>query len=88
MTKNKITFTCWKDDPTLEIQLEPEALIFKVLPGNEISFVGSSMAKEFKWALRIDNFNRRIQLFPDLIGPYCIEIFENKILLKDWHKYM
>ncbi len=88
MIKNRIRFTCWEKDPTLEIQLEPEAVIFKVPPGNEICFVGISNTDEFKWALRIEHISRGIQLFPDSPGPFSIEIFENGVLLDDWYKYM
>ncbi|MDB5211382.1 MAG: hypothetical protein JWQ30_2209, partial [Sediminibacterium sp.] len=38
-------------DEEIEIQLEPECYLFKVLPGNEITFEGNSVITEFKWAL-------------------------------------
>lgn len=88
VTKNVVTFTCWERDEQIEIQLEPEALIFKLLPGNEIRFEGCSSVTDFKWALRIDHTNKGIQLMPDIAEPYGIEIFENGKLLDDWYKYM
>jgi hypothetical protein len=85
---NSISFVCWKDDEKLEIQLEPEALVFEVLPGNEITFEATSLPdKDFKWDLRIEHKSQSIQLMPGE-GLIEIEIFENGILLEDWYKYM
>lgn len=86
--KNSIKFACWEEDELLEIQLEPEALIIKVFPGKEIRFEGSCFEKDFIWAIRFGNNGKAIQLMPDILGPYKIEIFENGVLLEDWYKYM
>ena len=88
MHKNSVTFTCWEKEDQIEIQLEPEALIFKVLPGNEIRFEGSCLVQDFKWAIRVEHSTKGIQLMPDIVGPFDIQIFENGILLEDWYKYM
>ncbi len=86
--KNSVTFTCWEKDEQIEIQLEPEALIFKVLPGNEIRFEGNCCVEDFKWAVRIEHTVKGIQLMPDTMSPYEIQIFENGERLDDWYKYM
>ncbi len=78
---NAITFTCWEKDKPIEIHLEPEALLFVVQPGNEITFKGIKIDGNFSWALRIDHKDRSVQLFPDSLGPYEIAIYENGVLL-------
>ncbi|WP_153800292.1 hypothetical protein [Foetidibacter luteolus] len=85
---NKIEFTCWQSDEPIEIQLEPEAIIFIVSPENTITFTGTSTLGDFKWAIRIDHAQKGIQLFPESDGHYSIEIFENNKLLENWYKYM
>ena len=82
---NEILFTSWDKDDTLHIQLEPEAIIFKLMPGNEILFEG--FGHDFYWALRYckDGF---IQLFPEGKQVYEINVYENSVLLEDWYKYM
>ena len=83
-----VTFTCGKWDEPMEIQLEPEALLFKFLPGNEITFKGTSLSdSDFEWALSVNHKQQGIQLMPDK-WPHEIEIFENGALLEDWYKYM
>jgi hypothetical protein len=86
MTDSTITFVCWEKDEPLEIQLEPECFLFKVLPGNELTFKGIPLGdKPFEWALRVDRHG--VQLIPDH-WPYEIKVFENGMLLEDWYKYM
>ncbi|WP_310397196.1 hypothetical protein [Hymenobacter sp.] len=86
---NSLTFTCWNEDKPIEIQLEPEAIVFSVLPGNELTFTGRTpLDDNFKWAIRIEHLGEGIQLMPDVTGSYEIEIFENGILLEDWYKHM
>ncbi len=88
MATSIIAFTCWEKDEPIEIQLEPEAFLFKVLPGSEITFKGIPLSdNDFEWSLRIDHKNQGIQLFPGE-WPYEITIFENGVLLEDWYKYM
>jgi hypothetical protein len=83
-----LSFVCFTKDEPFEIQLEPEAIIFKVLPGNELTFKGIPSADiSFTWAVSIDYQSRVTQLFPEG-WPYEIEIFENGVLLQDWYKYM
>ena len=83
-----VSFNCWKYDEKLEIQLEPKALIFEVLPGDEIIFKVTSLPNEdFRWDLRVNHNTRGIQLFPGK-GLVELEIFENGVLLVDWYKYM
>lgn len=83
-----IEFFLWKDDHPLEIQLEPEAIIFKVEPGNKIKFTAVSYKGEFSWAVRISGKENGLQLFPESKGDYDIEIYENGALLDNWFKYM
>ncbi|MBD2768349.1 hypothetical protein IC235_10635 [Hymenobacter sp. BT664] len=86
---NSITFTCWNGDEPLDIQLEPEAIRFRVLPGNELTFTGKLFSTEnFKWALRIEHHSKDIQLMPDVDELFEIEIFENGVRLDNWHNYM
>jgi hypothetical protein len=83
-----IEFFAWKDDDPLEIQLEPECLVFKVLPDNALKFVAVNCDAEFLWTLRINHKNSGIQLFPESKGDYDIMIYENDSLLEDWFKFM
>lgn len=84
----KTTFTLWKNDEPMDIQLEPEAIIFNMNPGNELTFIGYSKTNEFKWVIRVNHNSRGVQLFPECKGQYWIEVLENGKLLKDWYKYM
>jgi hypothetical protein len=67
--QNSISFTCWNKDEPLEVQLEPEALLFKVLPGNELTFTAESNT-EFKWAIRVEDNMKALQLFHDTLHPF------------------
>ncbi|MGF7074256.1 hypothetical protein [Mucilaginibacter sp. 3215] len=86
--KHAIEFHLRKDDEPLNIQLEPECLIYKVSPGNEIKFIAVNCDADFHWSLRVANKERWVQLFPESKGNYDIEIYENGSLLEDWFKYM
>jgi hypothetical protein len=88
MGPSVIEFSCWEGDEPIEVQLEPEAIIFIVSQGNNLKFIGTSSVNDFKWALRIDHKHKGIQLFPESSGTYKIEILENEELLQDWNKYM
>jgi hypothetical protein len=89
MIKNSaIEFTVWEKDEALEIQLEPECYLFKIMPGDSIKFVAVQCLSEFEWSVRIDHREKSIQLFPESKGSYEIEIYENGVLLHDWLKYM
>jgi hypothetical protein len=88
MSTSTIEFSCWQNDEPIKIQLEPEAFVFIVSQGNNLKFVGTSPANDFKWALRIDYKYKGIQLYPESSGKYEITIFENDALLEDWFKYM
>lgn len=72
----------------LEIQLEPEAIIFVASPGNNIKFVAINTNDNFKWAIRAGSESRCLQLFPDTLGHYDIEVYENNALITDFYKYM
>jgi hypothetical protein len=88
MVTSVLSFVCFVKDDPFEIQLEPEAVLFKVLPGNELTFKGGSPQDgSFKWVISVDYKSRVTQLFPEG-HPYEIEVFENGILLQDWYKYM
>jgi len=88
MVTSVLSFICFAKDDPFEIQLEPEAIPFKVLPGNELTFKGISLQDElFRWSVRVNHESRGIQLFPE--GKHHeIEVFENGILLQDWYNYM
>ena len=83
-----IEFFLWEDDDLLEIQLEPEAIIFRVEPGNSIKFIATNCTMEFLWAVRISGKDNGLQLYPESKGSYDIEIYENDTLLDNWFKYM
>jgi len=83
--KNHVTFACGKNEGKLTIQLEPEALVFEVLPVNEISFEGSN-AENIGWSMSFDRTENFIQLCPT--GVFDITIYENGVLLDNWWKYM
>jgi hypothetical protein len=87
-SKQAIEFHLWENDDPLEIQLEPECLIFKVSPGNSIRFIAVNCDADFHWSLRVVQKESTIQLFPESKGNYDIEIYEDNILLEDWFKYM
>jgi hypothetical protein len=86
--KAVIEFILYKDDDPLEIHLEPEPIIFKVAPGNELKFIATNYISTFQWSLRIEHKDNAVQLFPDSTGKYDIEIYENGILLNNHYKYM
>lgn len=73
--RDSITFTVRENDPPLQVQLEPEAIILTVNPGEELTFVPKNPSQEFSWTIRHED---GIQLFPDTLGNYDrIEIFRN-----------
>lgn len=84
--QNSVTFVCGKEEAPLQIQLEPEALLFSVLPGSEITFVGKSSTGTVKWAVQFYQADNLLQLWPE--GMYDVTIYENGELLTDWWKYM
>ncbi|RZK33819.1 MAG: hypothetical protein EOO57_12425 [Hymenobacter sp.] len=86
--RNAITFACGKDDKLLEVQLEPEALIFRVPPGNEITFTGESDAGSVEWSMQFYQAENLVQLCPASKEFFDIAIYENGVLLDDWWKYM
>jgi hypothetical protein len=86
--KHSVEFHLWDNDDPLEIQLEPECLIYKVSPGSAIKFVAINCDSDFHWSLRVVHKENGIQLFPESKGTYDLQIYENGILLEDWYKYM
>lgn len=86
MAKNIIEFICYENDEHIEVQLEPEAIIFIAKQGKDLKFVGISDIDNFHWAIRVDHKEKGIQLFPESLGNYSIEIFENNKLIEDWYK--
>lgn len=86
--KATVTFVCGKNDRPLEVQLEPEALLFSVLPGNEIAFVAENDAGEVAWAVQCYWAENLIQLMPAGQALFNITIYENGVRLDDWWKYM
>ncbi len=88
MYNQTIEFDLWKDYPPFDIQLEPECLIFKVTPSNALRFVAVCDSENFVWVVRGNPRNGGIQLYPQGMSNYEINIYENGILLEDWFKYM
>jgi len=88
MNKSVIEFTCFEKDDPIEIQLEPEAIIFIAKNGKDLKFIGTSDIDDFHWAVRIDHKEKGIQLFPESLGNYSIEVYENDKLIEDWYKDM
>jgi hypothetical protein len=79
---NNIEFMCWEKDTPLDIQLEPEAEIYTVYPGNKIKFVPTNSTSEFGWTLRINHEVKGVQLFPDPPNTYNgIEVYMNYTLI-------
>lgn len=73
--RDSVTFTVWDNDPPLQVQLEPEAVILIVNPGEELTFVPKNPSQEFSWTIRHED---GIQLFHETLGNYDrIEIFRN-----------
>lgn len=85
---NRIEFFCYENDKPLEIQLEPEAIIFIASPGNSIAFHAVNCSDDFRWSVRVEHENVGVQLFPDSLHDYEIEIYENDVRLDDMYKYM
>ncbi|WP_316812583.1 hypothetical protein [Pedobacter heparinus] len=85
---NIIEFFCYQNDSPLEIQLEPEAVIFIASPENAIKFVAINCQDDFKWSIRIGSEDGGLQLFPQTLGDYDIEVYENNELITDFYKYM
>ncbi len=80
---NVIEFFCWDNDRPLEIQLEPEATLFTVNPGDTIKFVPINPTEKFRWGIRVDNDTKCLQLFPDTPGAYDdVDVYLNdKIII-------
>ena|SRR6218665_3971207 len=75
---NTIEFFCWDKDKPLEVQLEPEAILYTVNPGDTIKFVPVKPAEKFQWGVRVDSDTKCVQLFPDPPDAYQdINVFLN-----------
>ncbi|WP_207435985.1 hypothetical protein [Sabulibacter ruber] len=77
-----IEFTCWKEDDSIEVQLEPEASVFVVQPGNLIKFDPIKPSDDFKWVLRVSHTDKSIQLYPDGSNE-GVRIYENNTLIEE-----
>ena len=76
--KHTIGFSCREGDELLEVQLEPEGMIFTLLPGEEWKFVANNAGDEFEWFLRIEHQSKCIQLFPEYLGnEVSIDVYKN-----------
>lgn len=74
--RDSITFTVWENDPALEIQLEPEAIILTMNPGEELTFIPKNTSQEFSWTIRYNQDG--IQLFREpLYALTGLKIFRN-----------
>lgn len=87
MQEYPIEFDCWENDEPLQIQLEPEALVFKVTYPTSLKFL-ARCEQPFTWAVRVCPEDRWIQLFPECKHEYEIIIYEGNTLLENWYKYM
>jgi hypothetical protein len=85
---NTIEFFSWEKDEPFEVQLEPEVLVFIVFPKNVLKFEAHKCTVDFKWGMRIDHKINGIQLFPDTQGSYEIKVYENEVLIEDWHSFI
>jgi hypothetical protein len=85
MNRSIIEFTCFENDDPIEIQLEPEAIIFIAKDGKDLKFIGTSDDDNFCWSVRVDHKVKGVQLFPVSLGNFSIEIFENNRLIEDWY---
>ena len=75
---NEISFVCWIGDKSLDVQLEPEAWVYTVELGEELTFVGICTDNNFKWAIRTSE--EGVQLFPESAQLfYGIRIYRNGI---------
>lgn len=82
--QNAITFTVWENDPTLEIQLEPEARVFTLRPNEEMTFTVLDAKGDFSWAVR--HCPHGIQLFPETSASYeRIDVYKNGLLSNEPH---
>ena len=88
LMSNIIEFFCYQDDMPLEIQLEPEAVLFIASPENSIKFIAINCQDDFTWSVRIEGEERGLQLFPSTLGDYEVEVYENDKLITDFYKYM
>ncbi|MBO9563531.1 MAG: hypothetical protein J7621_12180 [Niastella sp.] len=80
---NAIEFCCWEKDKPLEVQLEPEAILYIVNPGDTIKFVPVKPTEEFRWAVRVDNDTKAVQLFPDPPRAYDgIDVYLNDKIIE------
>jgi hypothetical protein len=85
--KNIIEFFCWEKDKPLEVQLEPEAILYIVNPGDTIKFVPINPTEKFKWGIRVDNVTKSVQLFPDTPDAYNgIEVYLNDSIIDQNNK--
>jgi hypothetical protein len=76
--KHTIGFSCREGDEFLEVQLEPEGMIFTLSPGEEWRFVANNAGDEFEWLLRIEHQSKCIKLFPEYLGnEVSIDVYKN-----------
>jgi len=61
---HKVTFYCSKHEVTsLNVQLEPEAWIYTIGPGEELTFIALTSDEEFGWGMSLGE--GWVQLFPN-----------------------
>ncbi len=79
---HSLEFTCWKNDQPLEIQLEPEAILFTANPGDTLKFVPEQPTSKFRWTIRLDDNSKAVQVFPDPPDGYGnVQVYRNDQLI-------
>jgi len=81
LDKSVVEFYLRKDDDPIEIQLEPDGIIFEVLAEKSLRFVAKNYEPDFIWAIRVEHKAGAIQLCPEGTGNYVIEVYESDILI-------
>ncbi len=75
---HKIEFLCWEDDPPLEIQIEPEAMVFRLQPGEQIQIIATTDRTDFYWALRATTTENFISLYAEG-SSYDIKVYNGGV---------
>jgi hypothetical protein len=82
MQEHKIEFDCWEHDKPYDVQLEPWALVFTAAPQSTLKFVAMS-DEDFTWAVRLNFNDNGLQLFPECLGDYSVQVYINDVLEMD-----
>ncbi|NOT93482.1 hypothetical protein [Ferruginibacter sp.] len=75
--KKIIEFFCYEDDKPVEIQIEPDAIIFTASPNSNLKFFAVNCQDDFEWFIRIDHASKAVQLLPESKGSFQIEVYQD-----------